>query len=105
MRMRVLIALTPFFLTSCSGGGASDGGTPPAANAPPGFTSPQTASIDENTAAAYQATASDPNGDTLTFAIDGGADAALFSITSAGALRFNAASGDHPAGGPHGDNV
>ncbi|OHD07025.1 MAG: hypothetical protein A3E77_00335 [Sphingopyxis sp. RIFCSPHIGHO2_12_FULL_65_19] len=105
MRMRVLIALTPFFLTSCSGGGASDGGTPPAANAPPGFTSPQTASIDENTAAAYQATASDPNGDTLTFAIDGGADAALFSITSAGALRFNAAPDYDLPGDANGDNV
>ncbi len=105
MRIRVLAALTPLILASCGGGGDSGGGTPPAANAPPTFTSLQTASIAENIAAAYQATASDPNGDTLTFAIDGGADAALFSITAAGALRFNAAPDYDLPGDANGDNV
>ena len=76
----------PLLLASCGGGG-----TPPAANAPPSFTSSQTASVAENTTAAYQATASDPNGNALTFAIDGGADAARFAITAAGTLRFNEA--------------
>ncbi len=105
MRMRVLAALTPLILASCGGGGSDGGGTPPAANAPPTFTSLQTASVTENTAAAYQAAASDPNGDALTFAIDGGADAALFSITTAGALRFNDAPDyDRPADA-NGDNV
>jgi glucose/arabinose dehydrogenase len=105
MRMRVLIALTPLVLAACGGGGGGSGGTPPAANAPPTFTSLQTASVAENTAAAYQATASDPNGDALTFAIDGGADAALFSITAAGALRFNAAPDYDLPGDANGDNV
>ncbi len=106
MRMRVLLALSPFILASCGGGGGSGGGgTPPAANAPPTFTSLQTASIAENTSAAYQAAASDPNGDALTFAIDGGADAALFSITAAGALRFNAAPDYDLPGDANGDNV
>ena len=76
MRKRVPLLLTPLLLASC-GGGSSGGGTPPAANAPPSFTSLQTASVIENSTAAYQATATDPNGNALTFSIDGGADAFL----------------------------
>lgn len=93
MRMRVFAALFPLILASCGGGGGGGGGStpPPASNSPPSFTSAQTASIVENTTGAYQATASDPDGDALTFSIDGGADAGVFSITSAGALRFNTA--------------
>lgn len=92
MRMRFLAALIPLTLASCGGGGGGGGSTPPpASNSPPSFTSAQTASVVENTTNAYQATANDPNGDALTFSIDGGADAGLFSITSAGALRFNTA--------------
>ena len=92
MRMRFIAALIPLTLASCGGGGGGSGSTPPpASNSPPSFTSAQTASVVENTTNAYQATASDPNGDALTFSIDGGADAGLFSITSAGALRFNTA--------------
>lgn len=104
MRIRVLAALAPLLLSSCGGGGGG-GGTPPASNAPPTFTSLQTASVVENTAAAYQATANDPDGDTLTFAIDGGADAGLFSITAAGALRFNAAPDYDLPGDADGNNV
>ncbi|WP_447932985.1 PQQ-dependent sugar dehydrogenase [Sphingopyxis fribergensis] len=90
--MRFLAALIPLTLASCGGGGGGGGSTPPpASNSPPSFTSAQTASVVENTTNAYQATANDPNGDALTFSIDGGADAGLFSITSAGALRFNTA--------------
>ena len=95
MRMRVLVALTSLLLASCGGGGGGSGGgggtPPPATNSPPTFTSGQTASVVENTTAAYQATATDADGDALTFTIDGGADAGLFSITAAGALRFNTA--------------
>ena len=89
MRKRVPLLLTPLLLASCGGG--SGGGTPPAANAPPGFTSLQTASVTENGTAAYQATATDPDGNALTFSIDGGADAGRFAITGAGALSFSAA--------------
>lgn len=108
MRMRVLFALTSLLLVSCGGGGGGNGdggGPPPGANAPPVFTSLQTASVAENTAAAYQATASDPDSNPLTFAIDGGADAALFSITAAGALRFNAAPDHDLPGDADGNNV
>ncbi|HEY0595540.1 MAG TPA: PQQ-dependent sugar dehydrogenase [Sphingopyxis sp.] len=106
MRMPVLVVLAPLALASCGGGGGSGGGgEPPAANTPPTFTSLQTASIAENTPAAYQATASDADGDALTFAIDGGADAARFSITTAGALRFNEAPDYDLASDADGNNV
>ena len=105
MRMRVLVPLTALLLASCGGGGSDGGGDPPTTNAPPAFTSLQTASIAENTAAAYQATANDPDGDALSFAIDSGADAGLFSITTAGALRFDAPPDYDLAGDADGDNV
>lgn len=105
MRIRAFLILTPLILASCGGGGSGGGGTPPTANTPPTFTSLQTASIAENTAAAYQATASDANGDALTFAIDGGADAARFSITAAGALRFNETPDYDLPGDADGNNV
>ncbi|MDO9369652.1 MAG: PQQ-dependent sugar dehydrogenase [Sphingopyxis sp.] len=106
MNMRVLVALSPFILASCGGGGSgSGGGPPPTANTPPTFTSLQTASVAENTAATYQATATDANGDALTFTIDGGADAARFSITAAGALRFNEAPDYDLPGDADGNNV
>ena len=59
----------------------------------------------ENQTAAYQATASDPDGNMLTFTIDGGADAALCSITSAGALTFKTAPDYDLPGDANGDNV
>jgi glucose/arabinose dehydrogenase len=104
MQKRFLAVLIPLVLASCGGGGGSDT-PPPTANAPPAFTSLQTASVAENITNAYQATASDSNGDALTFTIDGGADAARFAITAAGALRFNAAPDFDLPGDADGDNV
>ncbi|MFC3783945.1 hypothetical protein GGR90_000883 [Sphingopyxis italica] len=102
----VSLALAPLLLASCGDGGSGGGdGDPPGANAPPAFTSLQTVSVAENGTAAYQAAASDPDGDTLSFAIDGGADAARFSITPAGALRFSAAPDYDLPGDADGDNV
>lgn len=85
MQTRYLLAT--ILLASC-GGGSGGSPSPPAANTPPQFTSSQTASAAENSIAAYQASASDTNGDALTFTISGGDDAARFSITAAGALNF-----------------
>lgn len=82
------VAGVALMLASCGGddGGGGGGGTP---NAPPTFTSAATASVPENTAGTfYTATATDADGNALTFAISGGADAALFQITAAGALSF-----------------
>lgn len=79
---------------------------PPAGpNAAPTFTSAQTATIVENSTAAYQAAASDPEGNALTFSITGGADSALFSMTPAGALSFNSAPDYDLAGDADGNNI
>lgn len=84
MRTRLFFITAPLLLASCGGGSGGGSTPPPANNAPPSFTSAQTASVTENTSAVYQAAASDPDGNPLTFTIDGGADAALFSITRRG---------------------
>ncbi len=74
-------------LAGCSGGGSSTPAPPP--NQPPAFTSAATTSVVENvTGPVYQAVASDPNGDALTYAIVGGADAARFTLSAAGQLAF-----------------
>jgi glucose/arabinose dehydrogenase len=83
-------------LAACSSSGDSGGGpaptpTPTAANTAPAFTSGTTASVAENIALAYQATATDAEGNPITFSIAGGVDSALFSITASGALSFIAA--------------
>ncbi len=84
------VALTGL-LISCGGGGGPQPGPPPGGNAPPAFTSAATANAAENSAGTiYQATATDPDGNPLTFSLAGGADSARFAITAAGALSFTA---------------
>jgi glucose/arabinose dehydrogenase len=90
--VRLGAAVTALLLASCGGDGGG-GGTPspppPAANRPPAITSPATASAAENvTGTIYTATATDPDGNPLTFSLSGGADRSAFSITAAGALSF-----------------
>lgn len=77
-------------LSSCGdGGGGPQPGPPPAGNNPPAFTSAATVNAAENSAGTiYQATATDPDGNPLTFSLAGGPDAARFTITGAGALSF-----------------
>lgn len=94
--------------TGCSGGGGNTptpSPTPPPANRAPAFTSAATASMAENIAAVLTATASDPDGNPLTFSIAGGADAARFAMTSAGALTFAPAPNFDLPGDADGDNV
>ena len=76
--------------SGCGGGGGGGGGmNPPPANNPPAITSPATANAAENSAGTiYTATATDPDGNALTFSLSGGADRAAFAITAAGALSF-----------------
>ena len=101
-------------LAGCSSGGNTPAPGPaptstptpaPGSNAAPVFTSPVTASMVENTTAAYQATATDANGDPIIFSIAGGADAGQFTITQAGALSFNAAPKVSAPKDSNGDNV
>ncbi|HYD12669.1 MAG TPA: PQQ-dependent sugar dehydrogenase [Allosphingosinicella sp.] len=90
--VRLGAAVIALLLASCGGSGGGGGGTPPPpppANQPPAITSPATANAAENsTGTIYTATATDPDGNPLTFSLSGGADRAAFSITAAGALSF-----------------
>ena len=82
------LALALLILSGCGGGG-DDTPAPPPANRPPSFTSPATAHVAENVGGTfYTATAADADGNALTFSIAGGADAARFAMSSAGALSF-----------------
>jgi glucose/arabinose dehydrogenase len=93
-------------LASC--GGEDGGGTPPppAGNAAPVFTSLTTASTPENSAGTvYTARATDADNDPLTYSITGGADAALFAITTSGELSFRTAPDFEAPADAGGDNV
>lgn len=87
-RMVRFSVFIPLALIAACGGSGDD---PPMGgpNSPPAFTSASSASVPENTSGAfYTATATDANGDAISFSIAGGADAARFSITAGGALSF-----------------
>ncbi|MCC6811847.1 MAG: DUF11 domain-containing protein, partial [Deltaproteobacteria bacterium] len=75
-----------------TGGAASDNDTVNitvnAVDDPPLFTSSNAVSVPENQTAVTTATATDAEGNAITFSLNGGADAALFSITSGGVLTF-----------------
>lgn len=87
-RAKAFLAIGGLLLASCGGGGGGGGGPPAPVNQAPAITSPGTATVAENvTGTIYQAAATDPNGNAVTFAI-GGTDAARFTITGAGALSF-----------------
>lgn len=100
------ILLAALLLPSCGGG--NDSLTPgiPSSNQPPNFTSAGSASVAENSSGTvYTATATDPEGNALTFSLSGGADRAAFQISGAGALRFvNSPDFEVPADA-NGDNV
>lgn len=108
--MRIAYPLASLMLlAACSGsddpGSPAPTPTPTAANTAPSFTSGTTASVAENSTLAYQATATDAEGNAISFSIAGGADAALFSITTAGALSFVAAPSFETPKDADGDNV
>jgi hypothetical protein len=76
-------------LAGCGGGGGGSGPGPAPGNRAPAITSPAAATVAENGAGAfYTATATDPDGNPLTFSLSGGADRAAFAITAGGALSF-----------------
>ena len=78
-------------LSACGGGGDDGGNTPSPSNRPPSFTSTATVSVTENNSGTvYTATATDPDGNALTYAITGGADASRLRISANGALTFAA---------------
>ena len=71
----------------------------------PTFTSPATVSVAENQAAAYEAVATDADGDPLRYSLSG-TDAALFTIdANTGEVRFRAAPDFEVPGDADRDNV
>src|SRR5690242_9958555 len=85
--LRLAAVGSALLVAGCDSGGGSGGGG--GGNTAPTFTSSATASVVENTAGTVlTATASDPDGNALTFSISGGADAGVLQITPAGALSF-----------------
>jgi hypothetical protein len=81
--------------------------TEPGANNAPAFTSGNANSVVEgNTATGYTATATDADGDILTFIVNGGADQSAFNIDAAsGALAFASAPAFATPGDANSDNV
>ncbi|RYD67064.1 MAG: hypothetical protein EOP58_04060 [Sphingomonadales bacterium] len=101
--------LGALLLAGCDNGGSTPTPNPaptptPTPAATVTFTSPATASVVENAALTYTATATATSG-TPTFSIAGGADAARFSITAAGALSFVAAPNFEKPADADADNV
>ena len=73
----------------------------------PAFSSPATASVAENQTVAYTAMAADADaGDTVSYSLSGGADAALFTIDPAtGVVSFQTPPDFEAPGSADGDNV
>lgn len=98
-------------MAGCGGGGSGDGGTggggtPPPSNRAPVFTSAASVSVAENTAGVFHtATATDADGDALSYSLTGGADRSRFSITGSGRLSFSAAPDFEAPADSNGDNV
>jgi len=76
-----------FSIYACDG--STGGEELPVENTPPQITSASSASIDENTSNAITVTATDDDGDALTYSLSGGIDQGIFLIASnSGVLSF-----------------
>ena len=109
---RVILAFSLFVIASCGGGGGGGGGggdgygsSSGNMNGAPNITNSSfDISVQENQTSAFTVTASDPDGDALTFSISG-TDASLLSITSNGVVTFNAAPDYEAPSDANGDNL
>ena len=106
------LTLSIFLIASCGGsgggggGGDTSGGGYGSSNTAPTITNTSmNVSVQENQTSAFTVTASDPDGDTLTYSISG-TDSALFDITSAGGvITFKAAPDFEVPADENADNV
>ena len=89
-RFRAYLVVSCIFLTTgCGGGGGSYTST--VTNLPPSFSPASTSfSVAENQTAVTTVSASDPEGDNLTYGLYG-TDASALSISSTGGITFNTA--------------
>ncbi len=85
------------------GGGGSGGGY---GNNPPTITNASSVySAVENQTTAFTVTASDTDGDSLTYSVSAGIDANMFDINSSGNVTFNAAPDFENPGDSNADNI
>ena len=89
---RVVILLGLFAITACGGGGGGGGDTytapvVPTNNAPSITNSSTNYSVVENQMSAFSITATDADGDSLTYSV-GGTDGSLFSVSTSGVVTF-----------------
>ena len=75
------ILVLAFTVTACGGGGGA-GTTPPPANSAPSISGSPGTSINAGDTYGFVPTASDPDGDTLTFSISNAPDWATFDATT-----------------------
>ena len=108
------ILIMSLFITACGGGGGGGGGDYGGgggdyggSNTTPTFTnSTFSYSAQENQTTAFTATASDADGDSLTFNISSGSDADLFAIgSSSGTVTFATAPDFEIPGDSNSDNI
>ena len=109
------VILATAVLAACGGGGGGGGGDYGGGgggggggygNNPPTITnSTSMYSVLENQTGAFLVTATDPDGDTITFSITSGADANLFSVNTSGSVTFNTAPDFEIPGDANSDNT
>ena len=108
------VILATAVLAACGGGGGGGGdyggggggGGGGYGNNPPTITnSTSMYSVLENQTGAFLVTATDPDGDTITFSITSGADASLFSVNTSGSVTFNTAPDFEIPGDANTDNT
>ena len=107
---RVVLLVSFFVIASCGGGGGGGGSedsyTPPAqTNGAPTITNTVfNISVQENQTSAFTISATDPDGDSLTYSLSG-SDSALLSVTSSGVVTFNTAPDYENPSDSNADNV
>ena len=110
----VLVVIATITIAACGGGGGGGGsdygggggGGGGYGNNPPSITnSTSMYSVLENQTGAFLVTATDPDGDTITFSITSGADASLFSVNTTGSVTFNTAPDFEIPGDANTDNT
>jgi len=110
----ILVVIATITIAACGGGGGGGGsdygggggGGGGYGNNPPTITnSTSSYSAVENQTGAFLVTATDSDGDALTYSITSGADSSLFTINITGSVSFNTAPDFEVPGDSNADNV
>ena len=106
---RVVLLISTFVIASCGGGGGG-GGSEDSYNSPPPNSAPTITntvlniSVVENQNSAFTVSASDPDGNTITYSLTG-TDSNLFGVTMEGVVTFNNAPDFENPSDSNSDNV